>query len=120
MHQLAQKRLEKYLDKIQFAERNFKESSWIDGLGKFDAVVTNQSVHELRHKRYASSFHRPVKNLLNPEAPYLVCDHFFGEGEMKNDQLYMTVEEHLQSLKDGGYEPTVLLKKGSLVLIQAN
>lgn len=119
MHQLARKRLGKYIDNIKFVKRDFKESCWSKGLGKFDAVVVNQAIHELRHKSYACTFHRQVKELLNPRATYLVCDHFFGEGGMTNDQLFMTIEEQLQSLEDAGYKPTMLLKKGSLVMLQA-
>lgn len=119
MHQLARSRLKNYLRRVQFIERDFKKDGWTNGLGTFNAVVINQAVHELRHKRHTSSFHSQVRSLLSPGARYLVCDHFFGEGGMTNDQLFMTVDEQLSALAKAGFKSTVISKKGSLVLIQA-
>jgi predicted methyltransferase len=42
--------------------------------------MTNQAVHELRHKRHARELHRQVARLLTPGGSYLVCDHFCGPG----------------------------------------
>jgi ubiquinone/menaquinone biosynthesis C-methylase UbiE len=53
MHTLARKRLVPMLNRVEFLARSFKESDWTQELNAFDAVVTNQAVHELRHKRYA-------------------------------------------------------------------
>ena len=65
MHELASSRLASYTDRVVFVTRDFKESIWTDGLGYYDCIVTNQAVHELRHKRHASTFHAQVKKLLN-------------------------------------------------------
>ena len=90
MHEQAAQRLGELAGRVQFVERNFREAGWTDGLGKFEFVVTIQAVHELRHKRHASVLHAQVKQILQPEGAYLVCDHFFGEGGMSNNQLYMS------------------------------
>ena len=63
MHNLAQQRLGKDVDRVRFVERNLKEPGWEQGLGAFDAVITNQAVHELRHKRHAVKIHTTVKSL---------------------------------------------------------
>jgi predicted methyltransferase len=68
------------LPRASFVERNFKESGWSQGLGLFDAVITNRAVHELRHKRYPSQLHAEVRKVLKPGGLYLLSDHFFGEG----------------------------------------
>jgi predicted methyltransferase len=65
---------------VTFVERSFKEEDWSLGLGPFHCVVTNQAIHELRHKHYASRLHTQVRSLLAPGGLYLVCDHFAGEG----------------------------------------
>ena len=76
MHRLALERLGQLAARVMFVERNFRASDWLDGLGVYDAIITHQSVHELRHKRYAQNLHRQVKSLLTPERIYLVCDHY--------------------------------------------
>ena len=103
MHKLAAQRLDALANRVQFVERIFREAAWPEGLGQFNFAVTHQAVHELRHKRYALTLHAQVKQLLMPHGSYLVCDHFFGEGGMSNNQLYMTVAEQRQALLSSGY-----------------
>jgi ubiquinone/menaquinone biosynthesis C-methylase UbiE len=120
MHELAAKRLGLLGTRVEFVERNFRELPWAGGLGQFDFVVTNQAVHELRHKRYAVNLHTQVKALLMSGGAYLVCDHFAGEGGMKDDQLYMSVSEQAQALVDAGFSTVEqVILKGGLVLHRA-
>jgi len=120
MHELAAQRLDELAGRVQFVERSFREADWPDGLGQFEFVVTNQAVHELRHKRHASVLHAQVKHALQPGGAYLVCDHFFGEGGMSNDQLYMSVAEQRQALLSAGFGSVKqVMLKGGLVLHHA-
>jgi len=120
MHELARARLGTLCASVTFVTRNFREPGWKDGLGPFDAVVTNQSVHELRHKRHALSLHRQVRGILKRDAPYLVADHFCGEGGMSNAQLYMSCDEQRQVLGSAGFaDVTRVESSGSLVLHRA-
>lgn len=117
MHELAAERLGSLSGRVQFLQRSFREPNWSHNLGLFECVATHQAVHELRHKQYAVSLHAQVKSLLAPGGFYLVCDHFAGEGGMKNDQLYMTVEEQKAALVFAGFSKVEqLLLKGCLVL----
>lgn len=118
MHELARNRLG-LNNRAHYIERSFKETGWENNLGKFDAVITNQAVHELRHKRYATNLHAQVKNLLNEQAVYLFCDHYYGEGGMKNEQLYMSREEQISSLTSVGYSVKEILVKGGRALYSA-
>ena len=116
MHELARSRLSHHMDRVRFVTRDFKESGWSAGLEKFEAVITNQAVHELRHKRHAAGLHFQVRNLLNTGAPYIVSDHFFGDDGLSNDKLYMTIDEHRHALLDAGFESVRLMTlSGSLV-----
>ncbi|MET0334824.1 MAG: class I SAM-dependent methyltransferase [Rhizobacter sp.] len=120
MHTLAQQRLGPMANRAQFLERDLRHPGWGDGLGPFDFVVTHQAVHELRHKRYAVALHAQARERLGPGGAYLVCDHFFGEGGMSNDRLYMTVDEQQQALRSAGFtQVTELLRKGGLTLHRA-
>jgi SAM-dependent methyltransferase len=121
MHQLAKDRLGKMADRAVFIERSFKETGWAKDLGQFECVVTNQAVHELRHKRHAVALHTQVHDILSPGSIYLVCDHFTGEGGMKNDQLYMSVDEQRQALMSAGFRHIEqLMLIGGLVLHRAS
>ena len=117
MHVLAAQRLGEASSRVRFIERSFRDPAWMEGLGPFDHVVTNQAVHELRHKRHTRTLHEQVRGLLAPEGCYLVCDHFAGDGGMSNDQLYMNVEEQRIALKEAGFARVVpvLLKRGLML-----
>jgi SAM-dependent methyltransferase len=120
MHQLAAQRLGSLASRVQFIERSFLEPEWNNDLGEFDCVVTHQAVHELRHKTRASALHAQAKQVLVKNGFYLVCDHYFGEGGMQNDQLYMTVTEQADALHAAGFHDVQpLLKRCGLVLHRA-
>jgi ubiquinone/menaquinone biosynthesis C-methylase UbiE len=120
MHELARRRLGPMTSRVDFLEKSFKGADWSDGLKSFDAVVTNQAVHELRHKRYAVELHRQVRTVLGSGGSYLVCDHFHGTDGMSNDQLYMTVDEHKAAIQTAGFASIrEVFKKGGMVLHHA-
>ena len=120
MHVLARARLALFLDRITFMERSFKNENWTDGLQAFDLVVTNQAVHELRHKRYAETLHRQVWRLMNKDGTYLVSDHFCDAGGLSNTELYMTKDEQRAALSGAGFTTVQrIASKGSLVLHRA-
>lgn len=120
MHDLARARLKVNRERVEFIERSFKDSDWFNSLRNFDFVVTNQAVHELRHKRYAPTLHKQVRNVLAPNGQYLVGDHYAGDGGMNNTDLYMTIEEHLEALASAGYQSIrELMRKGGMVLNSA-
>lgn len=103
MHELARARLEAFLDRVTFLERSFRSETWSEGLAAFDLVVTNQAVHELRHKRHAQALHRQVRALLTAQGSYLVSDHFSDPGGLANAELYMTREEQKETLLAAGF-----------------
>lgn len=120
MHDLARQRLGHRAAGVRFVLRSFKESNWSQGLGSFDVVITNQAVHELRHKRYGRQLHAGVKEALKPGGTYLVSDHFFGEGGLPNDQLYMTVLEQREALLNAGFSDVrEVASAGTLVMHRA-
>lgn len=121
MHQLAAEKLGDLAHQVRFVQRSFRDESWSEGLGSFDAVVTMQSVHELRHKCRAHRLHLQVKEILGPGGSYLVCDHFAGEGGMPDNQLYMSLQEQGTALEEAGFSCVrKILVKGTLVLHHAS
>jgi predicted methyltransferase len=107
------------LERAQFIERDLKQKNWSADLGKFDAIITLQAVHELRHKRYAAELHRQVRPLLKENGVYLFCDHYYGADANKNNQLYMSLAEQHQSLEDAGFIYSEVLNKGGRALYNA-
>ena len=120
MHALARQRLGPMANRAEFILADFKDSGWNKGLAGFDAVITNQAVHELRHKSYATDFHRQVAGALRPGGIYLVADHFLGAEGMTNDQLYMTTAEQKSAIESAGYASVVEVHlHGGMVLHRA-
>lgn len=120
MHELAADRLGERAARVRFVQRSFREPEWVDGLGPFDAIVTHQAVHEVRHKDHVPALHAQARTLLAPGGCYLVCDHYLGGDGLSNDQLYMTVAQQRQALLDAGFgRVEAVLVKGGLVLHRA-
>jgi GNAT superfamily N-acetyltransferase/SAM-dependent methyltransferase len=120
MHELARERLGALAERVRFVLADFREPAFARELDLYDAVITNQAVHELRHKARAVGLHARVKNLLVRDGLYLVCDHFAGEGGMSNSDLYMTEAEQRNALRAAGFKHVdLLLALGSLVLLRA-
>ena len=120
MHTLAKRRLEPLIGvDFKYIECDFKTAGWADSLGQYDAVLSNQAVHELRHKRYALDFFRQVRSLLKPGGILLFCDHYYGEGGLSNDQLYMSLEEQCEVLRSAGFNASEVLVKGGRALYSA-
>ena len=120
MHVLAKERLGRFAARASFLERDFKDPSWSSGLGPFDAVVTVQAIHELRHKRHASALHAQVREILAPQGIYLMCDHHTNVSEPRNDQLYMSLTEHEASLRAAGFVTVErLAERGGMALYLA-
>ena len=119
MHSLARSRLGPSARRVDWVEADFKSDGWSKGLGGFDAVVTVQAVHELRHKRHAPALYEVVHRLLSPGGTFLMCDRFVGSDGIGDAALFMTPEEHAAALEQGGFRaPTLLVQGDGLVLFR--
>ena len=120
MHDLARARLGPRAAQVTFLQRSFKDPDWPRGLGLFEAVITNQAVHELRHKRHAPQLHTAVRQVLRPSGVYLVTDGFFGTEGSQNNQLHMTLAEQQAALLAAGFSQVELVAtSGSLAMHRA-
>ncbi|MEO8705323.1 MAG: class I SAM-dependent methyltransferase [Kofleriaceae bacterium] len=79
--------------------RDLLDPRWVVGLGPFDAAVTMQAVHELRHKRRAVLLYEQVHALLEPGAVFVVCDHEPADAR----PLYASAAEQHAALTCAGF-----------------
>src|SRR5262249_28602125 len=120
MHALARERLGPLATRVHFVNGDFRQPDWHARLPTAQAVLAHQAIHELRHKRHAVALYRAVRELLPAKGPFLMCDHFNGDGGMTNDALYMTPDEHADALATGGFSRVdELHREGSLILFRA-
>lgn len=120
MHDLARARLMPFLDRTEFAERDFRDPDWGADLGCFDAVVTMQAAHETRHKRHLPAFLRSAKQRLSAGGTLLYADHYAEEGSDKNPLLMLSREEQPDAITKAGFsDVTLLLDKGGMALYSA-
>lgn len=134
MHNLARAKLtDAELQRIQFITGNFKEAHWenalLNNLGQqqnidinleassgqkplmgFDMIIIHQALHELRHKSHAPNFHQVIRSLMCKQSIYFVCDHIFAPDAMQNNELYMSIDEHKEALKQAGFQHIAFIK----------
>jgi len=99
-----------------FVLADLVEPAWTEGLGTFDAIVTMQAVHELRHKRRAPALYAQARELLAPGGVMIVCDGAPASAQ----PLGMTVAEQQGALASAGYtDIDVLTQIDPLYVISA-
>jgi len=117
MHQLARERLTRHPSKVDFISRDFRVATWSEGLKPFDALVTMQAAHELRHKRHLVKFLSQAHALLPHGGLMLYCDHYAEAGSQKHPDLYLNREDQPRALETAGFTGVRrLLDKGGMAL----
>ena len=76
MHAIAAEHLGELASRVTFVTRDFREPTWPDDLGPFDAVVTLQAAHETRHKRHLVPLLERARTVLAPGGLLLYADHY--------------------------------------------
>ena len=100
--------------------RDFLDPAWPDGLGTFDAIVTMQAVHELRHKRRAQLLYTQALAVLAPGGLLVVADHEPPETRVRARDLHATVGEQHAYLGGAGYRDVETIATfGTLYVIAA-
>ena len=103
MHELSRVRLTPFADKTVFHLGSFLEDGWWESLPRpFDAVVSLQSVHEVRDTKLLPRLYSEIRMLLRRDGLMLVGDQV-NDDERHEDYL-LTLKEHEQLLKSAGFE----------------
>ena len=119
IHHLARQHLAPHIGRTRQLLADFKDDAWTIGLGEFDAIVTHQAVHELRHKKHAATLHRSARTLLSRAASISSATTTSGDG-MSDASLYMNIDEQSAALEAAGFVCVErLLEMKGLVLHRA-
>ncbi len=105
----------------QFVVGDFRTRSWaIRVPGPWDAVVSTQAVHEVRHKRHVPALYRDIVEILAPSGLFLVGDRTPEDDSPRSTALFMTADEQLSALRGAGFIDVRLVTSGdALALCEA-
>lgn len=102
MHTLAKEHLGPSGERVCFLNADLRED-WSKKIGRVDAIVTMQAVHEVRHKRHQPAVFAKVLDALRPDGLFLYCDHYFEAGGTKHPDLYFDRTEQPKALTQAGF-----------------
>ena len=120
MHDLAQERLLCFDVQAVYVPRDFRSKNWTDGLGLFDAVVTVQSVHEVRHWPHVAKLYQQTVSVTRPGGYFLMADHYATPENGRNPVLYFSREGQSKALRDAGFlDLSPGLDEGDMALYRA-
>lgn len=121
MHDLARERLGDLCGRVRFEVRDFKDPAWSSGLGVFDAVISMQAIHEVRHKSHVPELLLQVRRVARPHGLFLMCDHEVAPEGMSDRELYMTRREQEEVLTEAGFtEISIVRAERGLVMWRAS
>lgn len=108
-------------DAARFVAGDFRTRSWTNGVpGPWDAVVSMQAVHEVRHKRHVPALYRDIRGILKPSGVFIVGDRTPEDDSARSAALFMTADEQLGALRDAGFIDVRLVTAGdALALCEA-
>lgn len=121
MHEMARQKLARFLESVEFVRRDFRSPDWARGLGPFDATLTMQAAHEVRHKGHIPALLEQLHRLLAANGLLLFCDHYATtERPANNPDLFLSRDQQPIALAKAGFASVeCLLDKGGMALYRA-
>jgi len=118
MHQLARARVAAFGANIEFVVQDFRVADWGQRLDRFDAVVTMQAAHEVRHTRHLINFFVEARKCMKPDGVFLYCDSYAAEG--RHPDLFLSSENQPLALERAGFQDIrKILDMGKMALFSA-
>jgi cyclopropane fatty-acyl-phospholipid synthase-like methyltransferase len=119
MLEMSRSRVGRY-PSAEFVHGDFRSEGWIWRVtAPYDAVVSMQAVHEVRHKRHVPRLYRQVHALLAADGAFLVADRVPEDDSPRSTALFMTEQEQTHALRDAGFDNIRVVMSGdALVLCQ--
>jgi SAM-dependent methyltransferase len=118
MQALARDHLAGEAGHVAFLQRDFRDPGWNAGLDSFDAVVTLQAAHEVRHAPKVATLLAQARACLRSEGVLLYCDHYLQPG--RNPDLFLDRAGQSRALSAAGFAAVeCLLDKDGMALHRA-
>ena len=119
MLEMSRDRVARY-PSAEFLHADFRSEGWMQCLtAPYDAVVSMQAVHEVRHKRHVPKLYGQIHGLLAGDGRFLVADRVPEDGLPRSAALFMTEQEQTRALGDAGFHDIrVVISGDALVLCQ--
>jgi len=100
---VSREQLAEFAARLRLVRADFRDDDWMAQVGRVDAVLSMQAVHEVRHKRHVAVLYEKVRSVLEPGGLMLICDHLPGENaDPRRSALYMTSDEQLAAFNIAG------------------
>lgn len=120
MHDIAVEHQGDLAPRVTFVVRDFREPTWPIDLGTFDAIVTQQAVHETRHRRHALTLFERARSLLVPGGWMLYCDGYLVDPQSPLAALSLERGDQPRVLAHAGFVDIRLIHdEGNLALYSA-
>lgn len=121
MLSIAGHRLAPFCERTRFVQRDFRSANWVDGMGEYDAVISMQAVHEVRHKQYIPALLAQIYGLVVRNGLFLFCDHYAEPDNLnKTSDLYLTRKDQGAALLNARLSNVeCLFDKGGMALWSA-
>jgi drug/metabolite transporter (DMT)-like permease/SAM-dependent methyltransferase len=88
----------------RFVLGDFRSDDWTRHVaGPYDAVVSMQAVHEVRHTRHVPRLYQQIRGMLASGGLFLVCDRTPEDDSPRSTALFMTAQEQEQALRRAGF-----------------
>ena len=101
-----------------FVLEDFRSPHWVRSVdAPYDAVVSMQAAHEVRHKRRIPALFEQVAGVLVPSGLFLMCDRVPEDDSARSSTLFMTAPEQERALLDAGFEDVRLLLEGDALTL---
>lgn len=116
MHAIAAETLGELAHRVTFVTRDFRDPTWPEQLGTFDAVVTLQAAHETRHKRHLIPLLERARTTILRGGIMLYADHYLTP-ETKLPALAPAREDQPLALERAGFTDVELCyEEGAMAL----
>jgi cyclopropane fatty-acyl-phospholipid synthase-like methyltransferase len=116
MLEMSRDRVGRY-PSAEFVNADFRSGSWMQRLTPtYDAVVSMQAVHEVRHKRHVPTLYARVYELLASDGRFLIADRVPEDDLPRSAALFMTESEQTRALADAGFHDIRVVISGDALM----
>lgn len=117
MLEMSRRRVAQY-PSAEFVRADFRSEGWISCVtAPYDAVVSMQAVHEVRHKRRVPRLYGQVHGLLAADGAFLMADRVPEDDSPPSTALFMTEQEQTRVLTDAGFDNICVVMSGDALAL---